>query len=99
LTIWSGCQHTQLPTRDILGSVVYITCTFRIHCNVWDIEVDQGGKTVTHVSGLPGVGVKDPDSAQDFGYTQDAQHAVTGACVEMDTEEEMEDKLQMHEGA
>ena len=54
---------------------------------------------MTHVSGLPGVGVKDPDSAKDFGYTHDAQHAVTGACVEMDTEEEMEDKLQMHEGA
>jgi hypothetical protein len=49
---------------------------FRMHCNVWDIEVDQGGKTVTHVSGLPGVCAKDPDSASDFGYTHNAEHAV-----------------------
>ena len=73
---------------------------FRLHCNSWDIEVsDQGGKSVLHVSWLQGVDDKVLDSAPDFGYTRNAQHAVTWACVEVDTEEEMEDTLSKHPGA
>jgi hypothetical protein len=48
---------------------------------------------------LPGVDVKIPDSAPDFGYTHDAQHAVTGACVEVNTKAEMDNMLLLHEGA
>jgi hypothetical protein len=44
---------------------------FRLHCNSWDIEVEQGGKAALHVSGLPGVDKKVPDSGPDFGYTHD----------------------------
>jgi len=59
---------------------------FRFRCNIWDIQVDQGGKARVHSSGLPGVDAKDP--APDFGYTHDAQHAVTGACLEVDAKAE-----------
>jgi len=48
------------------------------------------------VSGLPGVDKKVPDSAPDFVYTHDAHHAVTGACVEVETEEEMDDTFSKH---
>jgi hypothetical protein len=72
---------------------------FRMHCNSWDIEVDQGGKAVLHKSGLPGIDKKVPDSAPDYGYTRDAHHAVTGACVEVETKVEMDDTLRKHPGA
>jgi hypothetical protein len=69
---------------------------FRMHCNSWDIEVDEGDKAVLNSSRLPGIHKKVPDSAPDYGYTRDAHHAVTGAYVEVDTKREMNDMLLKH---